>query len=120
MRRNNMSKLCVSVLCVILPCRIDDIQDNAVLRRGIPAAHKIYGVSCTINAAKYGIVTGIKKVLSLNHPDATTVFTELVLDALRGQEMDIHWRDTFVCPSVEEYKEIVKRSKDRVRVICWI
>ena len=32
-------------LCIILHCRIDDIQDNSILRRGIPAAHTVYGVA---------------------------------------------------------------------------
>jgi geranylgeranyl diphosphate synthase type 3 len=40
-------------LCIILHSRLDDIQDNSVLRRGVPAAHTIYGVPSTINAATY-------------------------------------------------------------------
>jgi geranylgeranyl diphosphate synthase type 3 len=59
-------------------------------------------------------------VLSLNHPDATTVFEEELLEVIQGQEMDIYWRDNYICPTLEEYKEIVKRSKDRIRVICRI
>jgi geranylgeranyl pyrophosphate synthase len=33
--------------------RIDDVEDNSELRRGIPVAHKIYGVASTINSANY-------------------------------------------------------------------
>ncbi|KAJ3413114.1 geranylgeranyl pyrophosphate synthetase [Chytridiales sp. JEL 0842] len=32
---------------------IDDIEDGSDLRRGIPVAHKIYGVASTINCANY-------------------------------------------------------------------
>ena len=32
---------------------IDDIQDNSVLRRGQPVAHKIFGVGSVINCANY-------------------------------------------------------------------
>jgi hypothetical protein len=38
-----------------------------------------------------------------------------MLDLWRGQEMNICWRDNHTCPSEEEYLEMVKRSKDRVR-----
>lgn len=32
---------------------VDDIEDDSQLRRGIPVAHKIYGIPRTINTAKY-------------------------------------------------------------------
>lgn len=51
--------------------RIDDIQDNSILRRGIPVAHSIYGVASTINAANYVIFLAIEKVLRLDHPDVS-------------------------------------------------
>jgi geranylgeranyl diphosphate synthase type 3 len=107
-------------LCIILHCRIDDILDNSILRRGIPVAHKIYGVASTINAANYVLLTELKRVLNFNHPEATTVFTKHVLEVFRGQAMDVYWRDNYICPSVEEYEDVAKRSKDRVRDICRI
>lgn len=89
--------------------RIDDIEDNSNLRRGIPGitniylsnsdfmviiiwtiyhdqhkkcyisfisvAHNIYGVPQTINSANYVYFLGLEKVLQLNHPDCTKVFT---------------------------------------------
>lgn len=51
--------------------RIDDIQDNSILRRGIPVAHSIYGVASTINAANYVMFLAIEKVLRLDHPDVS-------------------------------------------------
>jgi len=32
---------------------MDDVEDSSDLRRGIPVAHKIYGVPQTINTANY-------------------------------------------------------------------
>ncbi|KAG8233166.1 hypothetical protein J437_LFUL012591 [Ladona fulva] len=110
---------------------IDDIQDNAVLRRGVPVAHSIYGVASTINAANYVIFIALEKVLTLNHPEscicisgaihecqnfrqinrATKVYTEQLLELHRGQGMEIYWRDSFTCPSEEEYKKMTIMSK---------
>ncbi|XP_046392536.1 geranylgeranyl pyrophosphate synthase isoform X1 [Ischnura elegans] len=85
---------------------IDDIQDNAVLRRGVPVAHSIYGVASTINAANYVLFIALEKVLTLNHPDATKVYTEQLLELHRGQGIEIYWRDNFTCPSEEEYRQM--------------
>lgn len=44
------------------------------------------------------------------------VFTEQLLELHKGQGMDIYWRDSYTCPSEEEYKLMVKRSKDYIIV----
>jgi geranylgeranyl diphosphate synthase type 3 len=104
-------------LCINLHYRIDDIQDNSILRRGIPAAHTIYGVPSTINAANYVHFITLNRLRSLNHPKAMALFTENMLELYCGQGMEIYWRDNFTCPSVEEYQEMVMKSKDRVRTV---
>jgi geranylgeranyl diphosphate synthase type 3 len=96
----------------MLYCRIDDIEDNSILRRGIPVAHSIYGVASTINAANYTLLKGLKKVQSLNHPEAVTVCTEQLLDMYYGQGLEIYWRENYTCPTFEEYKQMVYKSKD--------
>ena len=98
---------------IILFCRIDDIEDNSILRRGIPAAHTIYGIPSPINTANYLLLKGLKKVQSLNQPDTITVATEKLLVLYYGQGLEICWRDNYTCPSLEEYKQMNKRSKDR-------
>lgn len=55
--------------------RIDDIEDNSVLRRGIPVAHSIYGVPSTINSANYVYFMGLEKVLALDHPQVHILST---------------------------------------------
>ncbi|KAJ8670689.1 hypothetical protein QAD02_001948 [Eretmocerus hayati] len=89
---------------------IDDIQDSSILRRGIPVAHSIYGVASTINAANYVMFIALERVISLNHPEATQVYTEQLLELHRGQGMEIYWRDNFICPSEDEYRIMTVRK----------
>ncbi|XP_031639181.1 geranylgeranyl pyrophosphate synthase isoform X2 [Contarinia nasturtii] len=89
---------------------IDDIEDNSCLRRGVPVAHSIYGVASTINAANYVFFLALEKVQQLNHPDATKVYTEQLLELHRGQGMEIYWRDNFTCPTESEYKLMTVRK----------
>ena len=107
-------------LCIILYCRIDDIQDNSILRRGIPAAHTVYGVASTINAANHVHFIWLNKVQSLNHPKAMALCTGHLLEWHHGQGIEIYWRDNHICPSVEEYQEMANRSKVRVRTMSRI
>jgi len=79
----------------------------------MPVAHSIYGVASTLNAAIYLLLKGLKRAQSLNHPDAITVCTEQLLDMYCGQGLEICWRDNYTCPSLEEYKKLIQRSKKR-------
>jgi hypothetical protein len=49
-------------LCIILHCRIDDMQDNSIPCRGIPAAHIISGVASAINTANNVFLIALKRV----------------------------------------------------------
>lgn len=89
---------------------IDDIQDNSKLRRGIPVAHHVFGVATTINTANYVYFQCLQKVLEMGEPMAATAFCEQLLELHRGQGMDIHWRDTGICPTEAQYNEMVARK----------
>ncbi|GAB0098289.1 geranylgeranyl pyrophosphate synthase [Sergentomyia squamirostris] len=89
---------------------LDDIEDNSILRRGVPVAHTIYGEASTINAANYTMFMALERVLALGHPDATRVYTEQMLELHRGQGMEIYWRDNFHCPTESEYKQMTIRK----------
>ena len=86
---------------------VDDVEDNSDLRRGVPVAHKIYGVASTINSANYVYFLALQKVSSLRTNaggnDAIDVFTDELLQLHMGQGMEIHWRDHVICPSEQEY-----------------
>ncbi|CAF4340787.1 unnamed protein product, partial [Rotaria sp. Silwood2] len=89
---------------------IDDIQDNSKLRRGVPVAHNIYGVPLTINAANYIYFLAMQQALTLRHPDVTQIFVEQMLNLHHGQGMEIWWRDNFVSPSEDEYRQMVLKK----------
>ncbi|XP_068597417.1 geranylgeranyl pyrophosphate synthase [Brachionichthys hirsutus] len=86
---------------------IDDIEDSSTLRRGFPVAHSIYGVPSVINSANYVYFLGLERVLTLEQPEAVRVFTKQLLELHRGQGLDIHWRDTYACPTEQEYRGMV-------------
>ena len=53
---------------------------------------------------------GLEKVLKLGHPEAVTVFSHQMLELHRGQGMEIHWRDNFVTPTEQEYRQMIERK----------
>ncbi|TPX48812.1 hypothetical protein SeLEV6574_g01823 [Synchytrium endobioticum] len=89
---------------------IDDVEDDSALRRGVPVAHKIYGVPATINCANYVYFIALQKALLLEDLRVVKVFTKELIQLHRGQGMDIHWRDTATCPSESQYLEMVNNK----------
>ncbi|KAG8220471.1 isoprenoid synthase domain-containing protein [Butyriboletus roseoflavus] len=90
---------------------VDDIEDDAQLRRGQPVAHRIYGVPQTINTANYVYFLAYKELAALRghdsgdanrvvaNKDLDLVVTEELLSLHRGQGLEIFWRDTLQCPT---------------------
>uniref|UniRef100_A0A5K3EUX4 Geranylgeranyl pyrophosphate synthase n=1 Tax=Mesocestoides corti TaxID=53468 RepID=A0A5K3EUX4_MESCO len=89
---------------------IDDIEDGSHRRRGKPAAHMLFGVPLSINAANYAYFIALEKALTLGHVDVPKIFTEQMLDLHRGQGLDIYWRCSLKCPSECEYRDMVIRK----------
>ena len=110
-------RMFVLQLCILLHCRIDDIQDNSFLRRAIPAAYRVYGFARTMNAGMYVSFISLQRALSSNQHELIKLYTKMILDSRRGQGTEIYWRDNHICPSEEEYLEMAKRSKCRVRAM---
>ena len=44
------------------------------------------------------------------HNEAVTVFSQQMLELHRGQGMEIYWRDNFICPTEEEYRQMIDRK----------
>lgn len=95
---------------------IDDIQDDAQLRRGAPVAHKIYGVPQTINSANYVYFLAMNELVQLepeqHHVDRSLqqLVTDELLNLHRGQGLELYWRDALVCPTEEEYISMVNNK----------
>ncbi|KAI0009824.1 isoprenoid synthase domain-containing protein [Xylariaceae sp. FL0662B] len=86
---------------------IDDVEDNSVLRRGLPVTHNIFGTAQTINSANYVYFCALQELQKLKNQKAIEIFTEELINLHRGQGMDLFWRDTLTCPTEEEYLEMV-------------
>lgn len=86
---------------------IDDVEDNSILRRGLPVTHSIFGTAQTINSANYIYFCALQELQKLKNPQAISVYTEELLNLHRGQGMDLFWRDTLTCPTEEDYLEMV-------------
>ncbi|KAJ5578296.1 uncharacterized protein N7459_007260 [Penicillium hispanicum] len=86
---------------------IDDVEDNSVLRRGVPVAHNIFGTAQTINSANYIYFLALQEIQQLKNPAAIDIFVKELLNLHRGQGMDLFWRDTLTCPTEDEYLEMV-------------
>ncbi|KAG8975361.1 geranylgeranyl pyrophosphate synthetase, partial [Tulasnella sp. 427] len=48
---------------------MDDVEDDSQLRRGIPVAHKIYGIPQTINSANYVYFRAYQELFKLRELD---------------------------------------------------
>ncbi|KAK4449781.1 isoprenoid synthase domain-containing protein [Podospora aff. communis PSN243] len=89
---------------------LDDIQDSSPLRRGHPAAHILFGTAQTINTATATLTTAIETSLSLPIPDAPSIVLSHLRDLHIGQSYDLHWTRHAICPSVDEYVEMVTKK----------
>lgn len=115
------------------PSMIGFPSPNVVLLRS--AAHHVYGVPQTINTAEYIFVQAIGEVAKLrptrsdSEPDLHRIVNGKVffisrfvrcclfaraIDELqnlhRGQGLEIIWRDSLKCPSVDEYIDMANKS----------
>lgn len=90
--------------------RIDDIEDNSPLRRGMPSAHTLFGVGQTINAANLMMFKSLKLAASLS-PDAVRICTDKVIDEHIGQGIELLWTFQTQVPSEEDYFRMVDGSK---------
>ncbi|XP_070157978.1 terpene synthase-like [Polyergus mexicanus] len=66
----------VTMLCTSY-IMIDDIQDNSILRKGIPVAHSVYGIASSLNAAVSIFFIALERIVNL-HPAVSNhiIFTK--------------------------------------------
>ena len=92
----------------------DDIEDNADLRRGKPAAHITYGLDTALNAASWLYFEAPVCINLLQAPENFKLelyktYTNELRRLHLGQAMDIFWhRNPEFFPSQEEYLAMVK------------
>ena len=92
----------------------DDIEDNADLRRGKPAAHITYGLDTALNAGSWLYFEAPVCINKLSAPDALKLelyktYTNELRRLHLGQAMDIFWhRNPELFPEEKEYLAMVK------------
>lgn len=92
------------------PTRLDDIEDNSPLRRGLPATHTVFGINQTINSANLLVFKALRAAESLS-PTAVRIFTERIIEGHIGQGMDLYWTYHTQIPTEEEYFVMVDGSE---------
>ncbi|PKY01032.1 terpenoid synthase [Aspergillus campestris IBT 28561] len=89
---------------------VDDIEDNSPLRRGLPAAHLVFGTAQTINSANHAYFLASQELQKHQSLSAHQIFTEEMLNLHMGQGMDLYWRDLSICPTEAEYINMVNNK----------
>ncbi|KAI0398029.1 putative geranylgeranyl diphosphate synthase [Xylariaceae sp. FL0594] len=87
---------------------LDDLQDGSQLRRGKPSTHTVFGLAQTVNSANYHFLIALEEMQKLGDTQSMGIFMEEVKSLHIGQSLDIHWTQNLVCPSVEEYFQMVE------------
>lgn len=104
------------------------------MRRGVPVAHKIYGIAQTVNCANYVYFLALNEILKLGNAKMVDIYTEELINLHKGQGklhartgcrylllyiirkselagMELFWRDSLTCPTQEEYIQMVNNSE---------
>ncbi|KAI8610655.1 quemao protein [Chytriomyces sp. MP71] len=89
---------------------IDDVEDGSDLRRGIPVAHKVFGIASTINSGNYVYFLALQKALALQIPAVVDIFAAELINLHTGQGMEIYWRDNNICPTEAEYLQMISNK----------
>ncbi|KAK9471228.1 isoprenoid synthase domain-containing protein [Dipodascopsis tothii] len=89
---------------------VDDVEDNANLRRGHPVAHSVFGVAQTINSSNYVYFLALQELALLGNAEVYKIYAEEMINLHRGQGLDLYWRDTLTVPSEEEYVAMVQNK----------
>jgi len=104
---------------------IDDIQDNSKMRRGRPTAHIIFGIPEVINIANLKYFEAGRLVLQLDDTNSSKgrqahmIFNEWMIQLHQGQGLDIYWRDHFICPTEEEYIDMVLKKTGGLMMLAF-
>ncbi|KAL2817761.1 isoprenoid synthase domain-containing protein [Aspergillus cavernicola] len=89
---------------------LDDLEDRSNLRRGRPSTHTIFGAGQTVNAANYQIIRALEEVQKLGNGESVLVLTEELKNLYVGQSMDLYWTNNLICPSLNEYFQMIENK----------
>jgi geranylgeranyl pyrophosphate synthase len=93
---------------------VDDIEDAAEFRRGLPAIHLMYDVDTTINSANLAYFAPTVLIDSYGHDESIKYqlyksYARAMRGVHMGQGLDIIWhKEAASVPSVDEYKTMCR------------
>jgi geranylgeranyl diphosphate synthase, type III len=98
---------------------VDDVEDEGATRRGKVCAHRVYGLASTINAGNLMYFKAMEGLLTcigggeggcgsgLKDGLLSGIIVRAMVKLHIGQGKEIHWRESGLCPSEEEYEGMV-------------
>ncbi|KAJ3644206.1 hypothetical protein Zmor_026876 [Zophobas morio] len=89
---------------------LDDIEDLTKVRRGIPAAHMVYGVPLTVQATIHKAILLFQDLIYHlgDSEELADGFIRVGLDLMTGQGVEIYYRDTETCPTFDDFRVVVQ------------
>ncbi|XP_061377707.1 terpene synthase-like [Danaus plexippus] len=97
---------------------LDDIQDSSLTRRGLPAAHCVYGVPLTLNAGAQMTLKSIIKISELVPSwEGAEILLNVLSEAFIGQGYEIYWRENCICPNEEIYLKMLSLKTGTIMLI---
>lgn len=103
----------------------DDIEDTSDSRRGAVCAHLLWGTAQTLNTGTFNFLSavhGIDEKLAHRDPHVRSTLMRAVLamqlDLHRGQNADITWGENAMCPSAQEYLEMIDHKTGALFRAC--
>lgn len=102
-----------------------------LLTLNAPAAHKVFGVAQTLNSANYVYFLAFQKLAKIKNVRRGVVVEQCIIgrsrialrckqyadtrtdeavNLHRGQGLELYWREHYVCPTEEEYIDMVNNS----------
>ncbi|KAJ3645647.1 hypothetical protein Zmor_023288 [Zophobas morio] len=97
---------------------MDDVEDNAVLRRGIRSAHLVYGSPLTIQGVIFKAILLLEHMLQHLHnrtEQATDLFIKLGIEVCTGQGIEMYFTDNCICPAFKDYEALVNGRDEHHR-----
>lgn len=89
---------------------LDDCEDGSDLRRGKPASHMVYGQAQTINTATFMFVCAVQEAANLTNRDSVPTLSQHLKSLFVGQSWDLYWREKFICPTEDDYLEMIDKK----------
>jgi ophiobolin F synthase len=86
---------------------LDDIEDGALLRRGFPATHTVYGTSQSVNSSTFLYLQAVQAVNELENKQMMEVLLRHLTQLFQGQSLDLYWTFHQRCPSEKDYLDMV-------------